>query len=592
MFYPDEVIEEVRRSNDVADIVGEYVRLIQKGNSYSGLCPFHNEKTPSFYVNRDKQIYHCFGCGAGGNVVSFIMQIENLSFVEAIKYLAEKANIKLPEAEISLALREKIKQKELLIQINIEAAKYFYKILKSDYGKNAKEYLDKRKINETTLKSFGLGYALNNRNSLSRYIKDKHLDEKLAEKAGLIIKDSTGYHDRFWDRVIFPIFDVHDKVIGFGGRIIDKGEPKYLNSPETDVFNKRLNLYGLNIARKSRKSVFLIVEGYMDVISLHQAGYTNAVASLGTALTREQALLLRRYVAECIIIYDSDKAGTTATLRAIPILKSVGMTTKVLQVTDAKDPDEYINKFGMDAFESLLANAMDYADFQIKIIKSQFNMSKQEDKIKAIKKIIEYANELENELEKQMYMKKISDEFGIEEKVINGQAQITNINLKSTKKSEQKPEIVEVRNIPKIYEKRERILLSFMINSKDVFDKVIDLLGNDIFIVDLHKNIFEKTTSMYYLLKNVDVAQFINYFPDLEEQKKVNTIINEIQNFDEKEYEKILNEQLKIIANKIIDFKINDITNKLRQTENDEKKRLEEELTIWLVRKTTIKKIL
>ncbi|HCC06669.1 MAG TPA: DNA primase [Clostridiales bacterium] len=592
MFFPDEVIEEVRSSNDVVDIVGEYVRLIQKGNSYSGLCPFHNEKTSSFYVNRDKQIYHCFGCGAGGNVVSFIMQIENLSFVEAIKYLAQKSGIKLPEAEISSALREKIKQKELLIQINVEAAKYFYKMLKSSYGKGAKDYLDRRKIDESTSKSFGLGYALNNRNSLSKYIKDKHLDEKLAEKAGLIIKDSSGYHDRFWDRVIFPIFDVHDKVIGFGGRIIDKGEPKYLNSPETDVFNKRLNLYGLNIARKSRKPVLLIVEGYMDVISLHQAGFTNAVASLGTALTREQALLLRRYASECILIYDSDNAGTAAILRAIPILKSVNMTTKVLQVTDAKDPDEYINKFGKDAFEGLLSNAMDYADFQIKTIKSQFNMNKQEDKLKAVKKIIEYANELENELEKQMYMKKISGEFGIDEKVINGQAQIGNINLKPTRKLEPKSEIAEVRIVTKIYEKRERILLSLMINSKDVFDKVIELLGDNIFIVDLHKNIFEKTKNMYYILKNVDVAQFINYFPDLEEQKKVNTIINEIQNFDEKEYEKILNEQLKIIANKIIDFEINDISNKLKTTENDEKKELEVRLTIWLVRKTKIKKIL
>ncbi|HBY19932.1 MAG TPA: DNA primase, partial [Clostridiales bacterium] len=356
MFYPDEVIEEVRQSNDIVAVISEYVRLSQRGNSYSGLCPFHKEKTPSFHVNRDKQIYHCFGCNAGGNVISFIMQIENFSFVEAVKYLAGKAGITLPEAEMSKEAMDKIKQKEVLAKINVEAARYFYKCLKSEHGKVAKGYLDKRMLNEDIRKRFGIGYAVNSRDSLYKYLKNKGFDEKLVEITGLIIKNQNGYHDRFWNRVMFPIFDVHDKIIGFGGRIIDKGEPKYLNSPESDIFNKRFNLYGLNYARKSRKQEFLIVEGYMDVIALHQAGFTNAVASLGTALTREQALLIRRYVTDVILIYDSDNAGTMATLRAIPILKAAGITVKILQVTDAKDPDEYINNFGVEAFTALIQN--------------------------------------------------------------------------------------------------------------------------------------------------------------------------------------------------------------------------------------------
>ena len=323
MYYSEEVIEEVRTKNDIVDVISGYVRLQKKGSSYFGLCPFHNEKSPSFSVSREKQMYYCFGCGAGGNVFTFLMDYENFSFVEALKFLADRAGVALPEMEYSKEAKARADRKTQLLEINKLAAQYFYVQLKSEQGKTAHAYLTGRQLSEETIKAFGLGYSSKYSDDLFRYLRKRGYTEDLIRQAGLINTDEkNGVYDKFWNRVMFPIMDVNNRVIGFGGRVMGDAKPKYLNSPETEIFDKSRNLYGLNRARTSRKPYFLVCEGYMDVIALHQAGFTNAVASLGTALTTGHAALIKRYVQEVYLTYDSDEAGTRAALRAVPNLKA------------------------------------------------------------------------------------------------------------------------------------------------------------------------------------------------------------------------------------------------------------------------------
>ena len=343
MYYSEEVIEEVRTKNDIVDVISGYVRLQKKGSSYFGLCPFHNEKSPSFSVSREKQMYYCFGCGAGGNVFTFLMDYENFSFVEALKFLADRAGVVLPEMEYSKEAKARADRKTQLLEINKLAAQYFYVQLKSEQGKTAHAYLTGRQLSEETIKAFGLGYSSKYSDDLFRYLRKRGYTEDLIRQAGLINTDEkNGVYDKFWNRVMFPIMDVNNRVIGFGGRVMGDAKPKYLNSPETEIFDKSRNLYGLNRARTSRKPYFLVCEGYMDVIALHQAGFTNAVASLGTALTTGHAALIKRYVQEVYLTYDSDEAGTRAALRAVPILKEAGITAKVIRMDPYKDPDEFI----------------------------------------------------------------------------------------------------------------------------------------------------------------------------------------------------------------------------------------------------------
>ena len=333
MYYSEELIEEVRSRNDIVDVISGYVRLQKKGSSYFGLCPFHNEKSPSFSVSRQKQMYYCFGCGAGGNVFTFLMEYENFSFVEAMKYLADRAGIELPEQEYSKEAKERADLKATILEMNRLAAKYFYVQLKNERGFHAYRYLKDRQLSDEMILAFGLGYSNPYSDDLYKYLRGKGYSEELIRKAGLINTDERqGVYDKFWNRVMFPIMDVNNRVIGFGGRVMGDGKPKYLNSPETVVFDKSRNLYGLNRARTSRKPYFLLCEGYMDVISLHQAGFTNAVASLGTALTAGHASLIKRYVKEVYLTYDSDDAGTRAALRAVPILREAGISAKVIRI--------------------------------------------------------------------------------------------------------------------------------------------------------------------------------------------------------------------------------------------------------------------
>ena len=369
MYYPDELVEEIRIKNDIVDIVSGYVKLQKKGASYFGLCPFHNEKSPSFSVSPGKQMYYCFGCGAGGNVFSFLMNYENFTFQEALKALADRAGVDLPQMEYSAQAKQEANKKAILLEINKEAAKYFYYQLRAKQGEIGYRYFTGRKLSEETLQKFGLGFANKTSNDLVQYLRGKGYRDEQIIQAGLATADERyGVHDKFWNRVIFPIMDVNHRAIGFGGRVMGEGNPKYLNSPETPVFDKSRNLYGLNFARTARKNNIILCEGYMDVIALHQAGFGQAVASLGTAFTGGQASLLRRYTKEVLLAYDSDGAGTNAALRAIGILRESGLTGKIIDLKPYKDPDEFIQNLGAEKFQERINGAENSFLFEIRIL--------------------------------------------------------------------------------------------------------------------------------------------------------------------------------------------------------------------------------
>ena len=413
----EEVIERIRQDNDIVDIISENVRLKKSGRNYVGLCPFHNDKSPSLSVSQDKQIYKCFSCGEAGNVITFVMKYKKLTFYEASKYLADKAGIPL---ELGNAKESQItKKKELLYKVNTEAARYyFYNLQRTSF---AKEYFLKRGIREEVIKRFGLGYAQDRWHDLIMYLKKKGFNENLLLEAGLILKSEKkgNTYDRFRNRVMFPVFDVRGKVIGFGGRVLDDSKPKYLNSPETVVFHKGTNLYGLNFATKNKleQDYIIIVEGYMDLISLHQHGITNTVASLGTALTINQARLLKRYVNKVIISYDADVAGQTATLRGLEILRHAGLDVKVLKVPQGKDPDEFVRNNGKDAFLRLVDNALPLIEYRIKKAAEGINLRDNNELVKYGEKFAEILADL-NPIEKDVYIKKISEETSIKEQAI------------------------------------------------------------------------------------------------------------------------------------------------------------------------------
>ena len=381
MIYGEDIIEEVRSRNDIVDVISTYVPLKKKGSSYFGLCPFHNEKSPSFSVSRDKQMYYCFGCGAGGNVYTFLMEYENFSFPEAVRFLAERAGMELPEEEMNEEARRQMDEKARLREMNKLAANYFYYLLHSKRGKRGLEYFKKRGITEETIRHFGLGFADIYSDDLYRFLKSKgYKDEELKDSALVSIDEKRGGSDKFWNRVMFPIMDVNNRVIGFGGRVMGDGTPKYLNSRETKLFDKSRNLYGLNFARKTRKNEIILCEGYMDVISMHQAGFTNAVAALGTAFTSGHGTLLRRYTENVILSFDSDEAGQRAVLRAIPILKDAGLNVRVLDLAPHKDPDEFIKEQGKEALEERIRKAVSSFMFQIKVLAGRYNQDDPEEK--------------------------------------------------------------------------------------------------------------------------------------------------------------------------------------------------------------------
>jgi DNA primase len=407
MYYPDEIIEEVRSRSDIVNVVGTYVHLKKKGSSFFGLCPFHNEKSPSFSVSPQKQMYYCFGCGAGGNVITFMMEYENMSFTEALQALADKAGVTLPQRDYSAEEKQSMDLKRILLDMHKDAALYYHKVLYSPYGQNGLNYLTGRGLTEETIKSFGLGFAPNGSGNLYHYLRKKGYTDAQIKESGLARFNERGVLDNFWNRVMFPIMDVNNRVIAFGGRVMGDGEPKYLNSQETKIFDKSRNLYGLHAAKKSRKDFFLICEGYMDVITLHQAGFTNAVAALGTAFTPNHALLIKRYVSKVVLTFDSDGAGVKAALRAIPILKEAGLGIKVLNMKPYKDPDEFIKNLGQEQYQGRIDQAQNAFLFEIGCLKNSYDLNDPDQKNAFYDQIARRLLSFDQDMERNIYMEAV-----------------------------------------------------------------------------------------------------------------------------------------------------------------------------------------
>jgi DNA primase len=484
----EEIIQKVKDGNDIVEIISETVKLRRAGRNYAGLCPFHHEKTPSFSVSSDKQIYKCFGCGEAGNVVTFVMKSKNLPFMEALRFLADRINLTIETKDSSN--KELDDKKEKLYTINVESARYFFKNLQSN--QIALEYFRRRGIADATIKKFGLGYSLEGWNNLINYLKRKGYTELDLISAGVVNKrDNGGIYDKFRNRVMFPIFDYKGKVIGFGGRVLDDSKPKYLNSPETLIFNKGINLYGLNFAVKSNtERYFIIVEGYMDCISLHQYGITNVVASLGTALTPSQAKLLKRYADKVIISYDADLAGQAATMRGLDILRNEGFDVRVLTVPSGKDPDEYIRSNGKDAFMRLANEAMPLIEYRIKRAKDGIDFTKDEMIIQYTKKVTEILADLDP-VEKDVYIKKISEDTGIKEQAIYD---LLKEELQKNVNKLQNVNIVENFGqklyVEPAYLKAERSLLKFMLKDGESYNYIVDKLNPEVLNLESHKKIF------------------------------------------------------------------------------------------------------
>ena len=527
MYYSDDVIEEVRMKNDIVDVISGYVRLQKKGSSYFGLCPFHNEKSPSFSVSPGKQMYYCFGCGAGGNVFTFIMEYENFTFIEAVKYLAERAGVKLPEGEYSKEQRAAADLKTVLLEVNKKAASYYYYQLKQESGRQAYEYLKNRELSDETIKSFGLGYSSKYSDSLYRYLKGKGYSDAILKESGLFSADERyGMHDKFWNRVMFPIMDVNNRVIGFGGRVMGDAKPKYLNSPETKIFDKSRNLYGLNIARKSRKNYLIVCEGYMDVISMHQAGFTNAVASLGTALTSGHASLMSRYTKEVLLTYDSDEAGQKAALRGIPILREAGIKPRVVNLAPYKDPDEFIKAEGQEAFEKRLSEAMNYFLFEVQVMERQYNLADPEDKTEFYRAIAKKLLEFPEELERNNYMESISRKYQIRYEDLR--RMVNNLALSGTGISAKPKAPAKERKREKKEDGRDasqKLMLTWLTSYPKMFDTIEGYIGPDDFTTPLFHQVAELLFEQHEQ-GEVNPAKLLNRFTDSEEQKEVTSLFH------------------------------------------------------------------
>ena len=566
MYYPDEVIEEVRSSNNIVDIIGGYVRLQKKGSSYFGLCPFHNEKSPSFSVSPNKQMYYCFGCGAGGNVFTFIMEYENQTFPEAVKILADRAGIALPETELTEEQKRERNKRQLLLEINKTAANYFYYQLNGDQGQQAREYLENRRLSKETQIHFGLGYASKYSNDLYLYLKKKGYQDQILKETGLLTYDEKrGAHDKFWNRVMFPIMDVNNRVIGFGGRVMGDGMPKYLNSPETMLFDKSRNLYGLNYARTSRKPYMIICEGYMDVIAMHQAGFTNAVASLGTAFTAQHSVLLKRYTQEVRLAYDSDGAGQKAALRAIPILKSAGINVRVIHMDPYKDPDEFIKNLGTEAFQERIDAAESSFMFEISVLEKNYKQSDPEGRASFMKAMASRLLEFPQELERNIYIDAIAGRYGIAseelKRMVNSfGASMSREQVEAAIYQQQEREEMPAK---KRVEKEDSVLtaqkffLTWLIEEPSIYDKTKDYINEDDFVEPLYHHVAALVFEELRATGQVMPARILNQFEDVEEQKTAASLFNTRLKTDDDPAvrEKALNETVKRIKKNSLELK-------------------------------------
>ena len=524
MYYPEELIEEVRTSNDIISVIGSYIRLQKKGKNHMGLCPFHNEKTPSFSVSQQKQMYHCFGCGVGGNVYTFIMEYENYTFVEAVKHLAQNAGIELPQQEYSAEARKRADLRTKLLEINKEAAKYYYYQLRSENGQAAYKYLIDRGLSEQIIKDFGLGYASAYSDDIYQYLKRQGYNDQQLKESGLIsYNEQRGPFDKFWNRVMFPIMDANNRVIGFGGRVMDGGKntAKYLNSPESRIFDKGKNLYGLNFARRSRKEYIILCEGYMDTIVLHQAGFTNAVASLGTALTPGHASLLKRYTKEVLINFDSDEAGNNATLNAIPILKDAGISVKVIDLNPHKDPDDFINALGPEEFKKRIDNARNSFFFEIDMLEKNYNLNDPEEKNSFFDEIANKLLTFTEELERNFYMEAVAKEYMIDVNLLARRVNKLGYNTiigskqpvrgqKNVRRGKKKADNAIIKS--------QQLLLTWLIEKPELYDKIKDFIVAEDFTEGIYYVVAEIVFKLLEEEKAVVPAKIINYFQSVEEQ--------------------------------------------------------------------------
>ncbi|WP_167958310.1 DNA primase [Anaerosporobacter faecicola] len=566
MYYPEDLVEEIRQRNDIVDVISEHVKLKRSGNNHMGLCPFHNEKSPSFSVSGQKQMYHCFGCGVGGNVFTFVMEYENYSFVEALKYLAERAGIPLPEEEQNEEAKRKADLKTQLLEINRQAAKYFFYQLKSERGKIAYEYLTNRKLTDETIKMFGLGYSNKYSDDLYQYLKQMGYSDEILRQSGLVTFDEKkGAYDKFWNRVMYPIMDGNNRVIGFGGRVLGQGEPKYLNSPETLLFDKSRNLYGLNIAKTARKHNMLICEGYMDVIALHQAGFTNAVASLGTAFTGLQANLLKRYTDEVLLTYDSDGAGVKAALRAIPIMKEAGLRTKVINMRPYKDPDEFMKALGAEEFQKRIDEAQNSFYFEIEVLQKEYDLNDPEQKTKFFNEVAKKLLVFTEEIERNNYIEAIDRIYhmGFDNlrKLVNHYAATMVTTPTMIKKVQERSNNKRVTAQDSMRQ-ASKLLLTWLIEDTRLFSKIKGIISEEDFDGELYQKVAGMLFQQYKEQGQVIPAKIINQFESKEEQNEVASLFS--TTFQEEmsimEKEKALNDLIYRIKKYSLDNRSRNVT--------------------------------
>ncbi len=557
-YYSDELIEEVRSANDIVDVISGYVHLKKKGNDYFGLCPFHNEKSPSFSVSQRKQMYYCFGCGAGGNAVTFLMQYESYSFQEAMEVLANKAGITLPKQEMSGKARQEADKRARLLKINKTAAKYYYAQLRMEPGKIGLDYFMGRGLSQETMKKFGLGYSNKFSDDLYQYLRQQGYEDDILKDSGLVsIDERRGGYDKFWNRVMFPIMDANSRVIGFGGRVMGEGTPKYLNSPETAVFDKSRNLYGLNLARSSRRNYILLCEGYMDVIALHQAGFDNAVASLGTSFTSGHANLLKRYTKEVYCTFDSDTAGIKAALRAIPILNEAGITTKIVNMKPYKDPDEFIKARGAEEFERCMKEAQNSFLFEVEVLERDYDLKDPQGKTAFSNAVAEKILKFEEPLERENYIEAVANKYqmgydNLRSLVLHQGTRAGLVRESKTLKSG----VQDKKKKEDGMKQSQKLLLTWLIEEPELFEIVKPYIGPEDFTEELYRQAARLVFAQYQEGK-LNPAGIVSMFTEEKQQREIaelfHTSLRELTSPAEKE--KALRETIIRLKENSINFR-------------------------------------
>ena len=597
MRYSDELLDEIKSKNDIIDIVSQYVVLKRSGRNYMGLCPFHKEKSPSFCVSPDKQIFHCFGCGVGGNVIHFIGKIENLNFIESLELLANRAGIELPKS--GNAEDDRISRlKSRVYELNKCAAEFYHQNLYKPTAKLAQEYVKKRRLDNRTLKAFKIGYS-GRFNELYTELHSKGFTEEEILASCLVNKNQDGkFIDRFRNRLMFPIFDARDRVIAFGGRVLDDSKPKYINSPEDIVYSKGRHLFAYNLAKKNNPKTIIIVEGYMDAVSLHQRGISNAVASLGTALTEAQGRLLRRSCEKVVIGYDADGAGQAATLRGLEILQNLGCDIRILQIEGAKDPDEFVVKYGPERFQKYVDSAISLVEFKVKMLKRQLNLENVNDKIKFLNEVANILSKIENNMEREVYIDKISLEYKVSKEAIYAEVNKKLYGNSQTEKKLERPvttirevkQDVAEKEVDEKTKKTESLIIYLLINYPDKsFVRLESIVKNNLIKLEKNKLIINKLYEEHGK-GNINIESIIDLFEDENIVNYLSGIMS--SNFEITDVDKCIDDVILTYKKEILLKKRNDIMNKLNSQNTitkDEVANLEEELNSVIIQLAKIK---